>query len=92
MKIYQYDHLDKSFIAEKEAEFNTNNEMILPVFHTILPPPIVEDKQVAVFDEYEIKWNIHPDHRGEIWYDKNKNSILVQFIGDPKDNNLFREV
>ena len=57
------------------------NDWLMPAFTTETPPPETKEREVAVWNGE--KWTVQPDYRGQTWYDKDGNGVLIKDIGNP---------
>ncbi|WP_297323347.1 hypothetical protein [uncultured Bartonella sp.] len=57
------------------------DDWLMPAFTTETPPPETKEHEVAIWNGE--KWTIQPDYRGQTWYDKNGNGVLIKDIGVP---------
>lgn len=64
--IYAFDAENFEYIHK--IEFTGN---VLPAFHALEAPPSVQEKEAAIWNVKKGRWEIVPDHRGEIVYDIN---------------------
>ena len=84
MKAYSYHPITNEYIGEVNCQPNpVDGGFLLPGRATYEKPPLVEAKQVAVWVD---KWEIKPDHRGEIYWDKDtKEEQQITEIGKSQE-------
>lgn len=82
---YAYHHISGEFICPLEMDLSPldEDEVYLQPAHTTLTPPPenVPEGEWACWREN--KWVVLPDHRGEVWFDKEGGAVLIQKAGDP---------
>ncbi len=84
--LYHYDENTFEFLGESLATpdpLEPGHPPLVPAHATLLAPPSVRDKQVAVFDVETGKWNMLIDLRGEIYYRKPKYQAERQTVLGP---------
>lgn len=52
----------------------------------------IPEKFWATLNSDKTGFDTVPDHREEIWFDKNRNSIIIKELGDPSDWGLLKEL
>lgn len=95
MDIYHYDsethiYLGKSTANESPLE---NGVYLIPRFATSVKIQESGENEIQIFDETLQKWVVHKYFVGETWYDKDTgNSVVIDFVGDPLDKNLVKQL
>lgn len=82
-QIYAYNPETREFSGHsyKTPSPANPNDWLMPAFATEKEPPAVKEHEVAIWNGE--KWTIQPDYRGQTWYDKNGNGVLIKDIGVP---------
>ena len=82
-KIYAYNPETREFSGSTNKTLSpaNPNDWLMPAFTTETPPPETKEHEVAIWNGE--KWAVQPDFRGETWYDKDGNGVLIKDIGNP---------
>lgn len=82
-QIYAYTPETREFSGSTNKTPSPANpdDWLMPAFTTETPPPETKEREVAIWDGD--KWKIEHDYRGQTWYDKNGNGVLIKNIGNP---------
>jgi len=86
MLVYCFDYRSREFVGACELgptdrDPRNPTAFLVPGNAVVTPPPIVADRQVAIWGGAE--WSIVSDHRDEIWYDPEGRAIVIEELGDP---------
>lgn len=96
MEIYHFDKDTKEFMFTTKAEANPEETRIkgefvplIPMYATILKPPVLQENEAAVFDVEAGKWLVKPDYRKNFKIcDEYLNIQDIKQIGEIKEGYL----
>lgn len=85
MKIYNYHPTTKEFTYVSDADESPLEPevFLIPANATDIEPPKEKKNYSVVFNDKN-KWIYVEDHRGETWFDKEGNALIVDFLGNPE--------
>jgi hypothetical protein len=82
MKLYGYHHLTGEYGGETQADRDPlGGGLLIPACTTQVPPPAPQDGKAIVWGGEA--WDHVPDHRGEVWFDAQGRTVLIDIPGDP---------
>jgi len=91
MIIYNYSQATFEFIGQSEARPDPleENKYLIPANSTEIEPPEISENQIAVFNPDTNNWDIKPDFRGKVFWNKQtKEKIVIFEIGTIPDESL----
>lgn len=88
MNIYHYAS-NGEYLSTTEARPDplSKDRFLIPSNATTIAPPVPPIGSVAKF--VDDRWEIAPDHRGETWYQSDRQPVIINTIGDPSELGLF---
>lgn len=93
MNIYAYDPQTGEFIGLMQAKLDPEETRIQgtnvyahPAHTTEVSPPAPEEGKKPVWDGAD--WIMVEDHRGETWFDGNRDEVEIKSLGDPTVSDL----
>jgi hypothetical protein len=75
MKIYHYSKENGEYMGSTNARLDPlelelgRKKYLMPINSTVVEPPVVSEKEVAIFNSGNDSWSILPDYRGDVEYD-----------------------
>jgi len=91
MEVYSYHPRHGAYIGITVAEESPLEPGIFlyPAYTTMVMPREFGEGTIPVWDGEG--WTNVPDHRGETWFNKNGDTVLVKQPGNPEKSGLMRE-
>lgn len=84
-KIYNYHPQSFEYLSDGLADISPMEEgkWLFPAFSTLKKPPQLKPNQNALFLFEQQQWQVVDDFRGEIWYQKDGEKVIITSFGDP---------
>lgn len=90
--IHNYHPETGEFVHTSNARQNPlePDKVLVPQHATTLKPPAIKEGFARVFTGTQ--WKEVPDHRGETWFDLERNPVVIKQLGSPVEKDLMAEL
>lgn len=88
MDIFNYDPRTGAFTGASVADASPlePGKFLVPAYAVTVPPPQFPSGSVAAWND--ASWVVLMDRRGQVWFNRAGQQVLVDFLGDPAQRGL----